>query len=61
MTYDSLTEHEHERLVHEVTAMSTHGPLALRQLWEDLVARYGLETTSRLWQEGLASSDIGQT
>ncbi len=58
---ESLTEHEHEGLVRVVTETAAQGPVALRRLWDDLVERYGLEATSRLWQEGLASSDIGQT
>jgi len=52
---------EHHRLVAVVTAASTHGPAALRRLWDDLVAAHGAEAASRVWQEALASSDVGQT
>lgn len=52
---------EHERLVAVVTAASTHGSAALKRLWDDLVAAYGVDSASRVWQEALSSSDVGQT
>jgi hypothetical protein len=52
---------DHDRLVALVTATAQRGPDALRALWDDLVAECGPEAASRAWQEGLASSDIGQT
>jgi len=57
----TLDDAEHARLVAVVTAASVHGPVALRRLWDDVVASYGAEAASRVWQEALASSDIGQT
>jgi hypothetical protein len=44
-----------------VTATAQRGQDALRVLWDELVATYGTDAASRAWQEGLASSDIGQT
>jgi len=44
-----------------VTAASTHGPAALRRLWDDLVADHGAGAASHVWQEALSSSDVGQT
>ena len=58
VTLDAL---EHAHLVAVVTATSSHGPVALRRLWDDLVASYGADAASRVWQEALASSDVGQT
>jgi len=52
---------DHDALVALVTATSQQGAAALRLLWDDLVATYGTDAASRAWQEGLASSDIGQT
>jgi electron transfer flavoprotein alpha/beta subunit len=57
----ALSDAEHEQLVAVVTAASSHGPDALRRLWDDLVAAHGAEAASRVWQEALSSSDIGQT
>ncbi len=59
---ESALEHaEHARLVGIVTAAAARGPVALRRLWEDLVARHGSQAASRVWQEALSSSDVGQT
>lgn len=52
---------DHDALVALVTATAQQGQDALRVLWDELVATYGTEAASRAWQEGLASSDIGQT
>ena len=52
---------EHARLVAVVTAAAPQGEAALRRLWDDLVATHGLDAASRVWQEALASSDVGQT
>ena len=60
-TTPALPQADHERLVATVTATASHGTVALRRLWDDLVASYGTETASRVWQEGLSSSDVGQT
>jgi len=57
----ALSDAQHHQLVAVVTATSTHGPVALRRLWEDLVASYGAPTASRVWQEALSASDVGQT
>ena len=57
----ALTADEHQHLVGVVTAAATHGPVALRRLWDDLVASHGAEAASRVWQEALSSSDVGQT
>jgi electron transfer flavoprotein alpha/beta subunit len=57
----ALSDTEHHQLVAVVTAASTHGSAALRRLWDDLVAAYGAEAASRVWQEALSSSDVGQT
>jgi hypothetical protein len=56
-----LDDAEHARLVAVVTATSVHGTAAMRRLWDDLVADHGPEAASRVWQEALASSDVGQT
>ena len=52
---------DHAALVALVTATAQRGQDALRVLWDELVATYGTDAASRAWQEGLASSDIGQT
>lgn len=52
---------DHDALVALVTATAQRGQDALRTLWDELVATYGTDAASRAWQEGLASSDIGQT
>jgi len=52
---------DHDALVALVTATAQRGQDALRVLWDELVATYGTDAASRAWQEGLASSDIGQT
>ncbi|MBI1378824.1 MAG: hypothetical protein GC157_15295 [Frankiales bacterium] len=52
---------EHDELVALVAATAPEGPAALRSLWERLESEYGHDAASRAWQEGLASSDIGQT
>jgi len=57
----TLDDVEHARLVAVVTAASSHGPAALGRLWADLVASYGADAASRVWQEALSSSDVGQT
>jgi hypothetical protein len=57
----ALDDAEHARLVAVVTATSVHGTAAMRRLWDDLVADHGPEAASRVWQEALASSDVGQT
>ena len=57
----ALSDAEHHQLVAVVTAASTHGPAALRRLWDDLVADHGAGAASRVWQEALSSSDVGQT
>lgn len=56
-----LDHAEHQRLVGVVTETSARGPEALRALWDELVATHGEEAASRVWQEALASSDVGQT
>lgn len=56
-----LDHAEHVRLVGVVTATAARGPEALRVLWDALVAEHGMEAASRVWQEALASSDVGQT
>ena len=57
----TLTADEQQHLVGVVTAAATHGPVALRRLWDDLVASHGAEAVSRVWQEALSSFDVGQT
>jgi hypothetical protein len=57
----ALDHAEHARLVAVVTATSAQGPGAMRRLWDALVADHGAEAASRVWQEALASSDVGQT
>jgi hypothetical protein len=52
---------DHDALVALVAATSQRGEPALRALWDELVAGYGRDAASRAWQEGLSSSDIGQT
>jgi hypothetical protein len=52
---------EHQRVVAVVAATAAHGPIALGRLWDDLVTEWGPDVASRLWQEGLSSSDVGQT
>jgi hypothetical protein len=56
-----LDDAEHARLVAVVTATSTRGTAAMRRLWDGLVAAHGADAASRVWQEALASSDVGQT
>ena len=56
-----LDDAEHRRLVGVVATVAQHGPQALLRLWEDLVHTYGIEATSRLWQEALSSGDASQT
>jgi hypothetical protein len=66
VTNDPYTEPEaldgtdHAALVALVAAAAGQGPDALRRLWDDLVARLGVDAASRLWQEGLAESDASQ-
>jgi hypothetical protein len=52
---------DNDALVALVTATAQQGSAALRLLWDELVSTYGTDAASRAWQEGLASSDIGQT
>lgn len=52
---------DHDALVALVTATAQQGQAALRALWDEIVDDYGLDAASRAWQEGLASSDVGQT
>lgn len=52
---------EHARLVAVVAATSVRGTAAMRLLWDDLVARHGAPAASRVWQEALSQSDVGQT
>jgi hypothetical protein len=60
-TAATLDDAAHARLVAVVLATAAHGPVAMRRLWDDVVASYGVEAASRAWQEALSSSDVGQT
>ncbi len=52
---------DHSGVVARIAAVAGGGADDLRALWDELVSTYGEEAASRLWQEGLAASDIGQT
>jgi hypothetical protein len=52
---------DHTDVVARIAAEAEAGTGELAALWSELVATYGEEAASRLWQEGLASSDVGQT
>jgi hypothetical protein len=56
-----LEHRDHRAVVARIAATADADPDALRPLWEELVSEWGTAVASRLWQEGLASSDVGQT